>query len=238
MVNRIHYAIDHLITFNEESASKSLENLQNPPATPPSLSFLSAKVLNRQIKGVFHFLQKELQKGVLDEFDKELRQKNKDDWALYLCTFLVLCMCAEEIQVATDGIVLKIISDEGGDPTKPSRARQVGIEVCSRIERYVLGHSWILVHGKLNGVLRKPNIFIHGCPIDDESGHTESVVNLVDDIRQIITDHSEGPALLGGILADQSQKTTYSRRQETSTSAALRKRSENTKVFAGTIQEG
>ena len=209
MVNRIRYVIDHFINFSEESAYVALGNLQDPPATPLSTSNLSARVLSRQLKAVFHSLQEELQKEVLEQSNKELNEKNKDDWPLCLCILLVLCMCVEGIQAAVDGFVLKTISDDGGDATKPCVIRQVGIEVCCNLEEYVLAHCWNLVRRKLNGVLRKPGIFKHGFPISDESGYAESVVNLVNDIRQVMADHSEWSALLCGLHANQPQKKRY-----------------------------
>ena len=192
MVNSIHYIKGILITFSEDSASKVLENLHNPPANPPQ--FLSAKLLSHQLKGAFTYILGDLQKRVLQDFHWELQPKQKNNWAICLCTFLVLCICVEQIQVTLDGFVLDKISQEVKDPLAANKLRECGVEVCRRLDKCVLEHFWILVQGKLNGITRKHNIFIYGCSIDDGPSHKQSEVDLVNDIYQIMTDFSMSPA--------------------------------------------
>jgi hypothetical protein len=184
MVNRLHYAKAQLLTFSEDSASEALKNLQNPPAIPLPPN-LSARMMNRQIKGGFHLVLEDLQPKVIDDFDWELRHKRKDTWALCLCTFLVLCLCVEEIQVAVDGFAQYKISNEGGNPTL---IRQFATEICRRLEKETLGHTWYLLTGKMDG-LKRHNPFRYGFSADDKSTRSVSEIKLVNDLRQIMSDH-------------------------------------------------
>jgi hypothetical protein len=186
MVNRIQYVKGIRIAFSEDSASKAVENLINPPANLPSGPFLSARTLNRQIKGILNLLLEDLQKDFLDEFDWELRRKENDTWALCLCSYLAFAMCVERLQIAVDGFVQFQISKGDRDP---KLIQQYGTEICRRLEKCTLEHAWLLLTGKLRSLLKTNNPFKYGVPKEKNSSKNESEMNLVNDLRQIMIDH-------------------------------------------------
>jgi hypothetical protein len=173
------------IIFNEGSATNAVSNLQHQSEIPP-LPSLSARVLNRQIKGVMNILLEDLTKEVLQELDWQLRQKETETWMICLCTFLVLYMCAEEIQVAVDAFVIFKAPSEDRYPNPIS---QRGTEVCSKLEKETLEHSWLLLNGILKRILKKCNPFRYGYGLEDEPGQNEAEVKLVKDLRRLMMDH-------------------------------------------------
>jgi hypothetical protein len=131
-------------------------------------------------------LLEDLTKEVLEGLDKQLRQKKTKAWAICLCIFLVLCMCAEEIEVAVDAFVIFKASSEDGHPNP---IVQDGTEACGKLEKETLEHSWLLLNGILKRILKKHNPFRYGYGIGDEPSQNEAEVNLVKDIRQLMIDH-------------------------------------------------
>jgi hypothetical protein len=188
IIHSLHYIKGVLITFCEDSASKALRNLRNPPANPPSLRHLSARILNRQIKGILNLLLQDLQKQLLEDFDWELKRLEKETWLLCLSTYLVFCMCIEQVQLAVDGFVEYRISNRRGDT---NYILQCGTGICRRLEICAIRHSSILLGGKLKHILKKHNVFKYGFPVDGEMDHSESEINLINSLRQIGVDYGE-----------------------------------------------
>lgn len=186
MVNRLHYVLGQTITFSADSIVEAITSLQNIATNLPSLSHVSARVLTRQMKGAMNDLLNDLTKELLDQYNWELRHKRPETWLLCLLTHLILCMCAEQVQTAVDGFIFLRISHGGGDPTT---IRRCGTEVCRRLETVTLDHSWDLIRGKLKTLLRKRNPFKYGYQIDESGIQKESELNLVNEFRQIMSDH-------------------------------------------------
>lgn len=183
MVNRIHYVKAQYLTFSEDSGSEALKNLQNPLEFPPPLDFLTAIIMNSQIKAALNSLLEDQQKGLIEEFDWELRRKGNDTWAICLCAYLVISLTVEELQVAVDGFA-QFKTSKGGDPIL---IHNYATEICRRLEKNVLEHAWFLLHSKING-LKKRNSFVHGFPAG-ESNRSKSEVKLIQDLGQIMSDH-------------------------------------------------
>ena len=185
MMNRIHYVMGRRIVFSKDSAFNAVSSLQHKTGIPP-LPSLSSRVLTRQIKGVMTLLLEDLTKEVLQELDEQLRQKKTEAWTICLCTFLVLCMCAEDIQVAVDAFVIFKASREDGHS---SPIVQSGTEACGKLEKECLEHSWLLLDVILKRILKKDNPFRYCCKIEAEPGQIGAEVKLVKDLRQLMMDH-------------------------------------------------
>jgi hypothetical protein len=184
-MNRIHYVMSRQIVFNKDSAFNAVSSLQHKSEIPP-LPSLSSRVLTRQIKGVMTLLLEDLTIEVLQELDGQLRQKETETWAICLCTFLVLCMCAEEIQVAVDAFVIFKASREDGHSSPIDHS---GTRVCGKLEKESLEHSWLLLNGILKRILKKDHPFRYGCEIEAEPGQNGAEMKLVKDLRQLMIDH-------------------------------------------------
>lgn len=188
VIHGIHYIKGVLITFYGDSASKALRNLQNPPANLPSLRHLSARLLNRQIKGILNHLLEDLQKLFLEDFDSEIKRLEKDNWLLCLCTNFVFVMAIELVQVAVDGFVEHQISKQIGDPDYILRC---GTEICRRLETCAVNHSSLVITHKVKHILKKHNVFKHGFTVDDGMEYSESEANLINSLRCIIAEHGK-----------------------------------------------
>ena len=127
MVNCIHYVMSRIITFSDDSAHEAIGSLQNPPTVLLSQRTISARLLNRQIKGAMNLLLQELTRDLLEGLNWEVRRKTRESWALCFCANLILCMCVEQLQVAIDALVIYKISCEGRDPALTHKS---GIEIC------------------------------------------------------------------------------------------------------------
>lgn len=185
MVNRLHYILGQTITFSDESVSEAVRSLQNVATNLPPLSRLTARVLAKQMKGAMNDLLEDLTKELLDKFNWNLRNNEPETWALCLLTHLILCMCAELVQVQVDAFIVFRI-DGGGDPVT---IRQIGTEVCRRLEMVTLEHSWELIRGKLKTLLRKRNPFKYGYQLNEGGVQNEAELNLVNDFLQLKIDH-------------------------------------------------
>jgi hypothetical protein len=186
MMNRIQYVMGRRIVFNEDSAFNAVSSLQHQSETPP-LPSLSSRVLTRQIKGVMNLLLEDLTTEVLQELDSQLRRKKTGPWIICLCTFLVLCMSAEDIQVAVDGFAVFKASSQDGHPNS---IVQDGTEACGKLEKEALEHSWLLLNGILKRILKRGNPFRCRDGMKHEPGQNEAEVNLLKDLRQLMTEHS------------------------------------------------
>jgi hypothetical protein len=189
MMNRIQYVMGRHIVVNSNSSLNHVESLEHQSEFPPMAS-LSARVLTRQIKGIMNLLLEDLTKKVLQELDWQLRKRGTEYGLIYLCTFLVLCMCAEELQVAIDGFVLfKSSSKSPSGDGDPSHIVQRGTEACSKLEKETIENSWILLNAILKRILKKHNPFRYRSEMECEPGQNEAKANLMKDLRQLMVDH-------------------------------------------------
>lgn len=97
-------------------------------------------------------------------------------------------MCIEQVQLAVDGFAEFQISNRMGDA---NYIVQCATEICRRLETCAVQHSSILIGGKLKHVLKKHNVFKHGFRMEDKLDYTESEINLVNSLREIMTEHSK-----------------------------------------------
>lgn len=188
MISQIHYVMGEKIHFTPDSMSKVKESLPNLRKISPGPYSPSSRVLGRQIKGAMKLLSGELTREVLVDLTWELKQKKPESWTLCLCIHLILCICVEELQASIDAFVNFKISEGAKDP---KYVRDCGAEVCRRLEKKTLLHSSLLLDGVLKGILRNHNPFKNGCSINDESIQSQAQVVLIQELRQLISDHSK-----------------------------------------------
>ncbi len=199
MVNRLHYVLGSNIYFSLDSIDQAVTRLQNAATDLPSRSRISARVLTKQIKWAMNDLLEEFMTDLLDQYNKELLAKRPETWLLCLMTHLVLSMCAEQVQSQVDSFIPFQISKGGCDPVT---LRKCGTEVCRRLENVVLEHSWDLIRGKLKTLLKKRNPFKYGYQVEEGDLPKETEVNLVNEIRQVMMEHSKYCPEQGDLFAD------------------------------------
>ena len=192
MVDRIYYVKSGYILFSDSSAPKVLESLRNPPKVTPE--YLTSRMLNRQIKGVFNLSLEDLQPQVLVEFST-LKDKNRNNYLPYLCVLLVICMCVEGLQIAIDAFAIKAIkavenlnADAFTLKAKKAEFRKWAEENCIELEKCAY-HAWVFLSGYMKLNLKNKTNFLNGFPRGSHSRYTEAEVKFIDDLCQIITEN-------------------------------------------------
>lgn len=146
----MHYCMTKLVTFTSDSAAFLLQKqwyLSN--TTYDVSSYLSSRLLNRQIKLAIHQLLKETQANTLKCLEKELRKRSRSAWPRAFCVLLILCLCTEDIQIAADTF---ITHPEDGDEFKREESHKMcrGLEIFHE-ECAKLFHDVFATTKRLNG---------------------------------------------------------------------------------------
>lgn len=113
MLHGIHYYLKSFITLTEESARKVYPAMQALGAAREP--YLSSRLLNRQIKYAMHNLSREITLEVLEGLERTMRMRTKDSWGIAFCAFLVLCLCMEGLQIASDTYVICDMKEAGAN---------------------------------------------------------------------------------------------------------------------------
>lgn len=175
--------MNRIFAFTDDSAVKAIQSLQNPSTVLPHQPFISAALLNKQIKVAINLLLEDYIGDLFEGLERKSR-KNRASWAICFCTNLILCILVEQVQIAIDAIVVyKISSGEDAADTRKS-----GITTCQALEELPMKYSWTL----FDGIQRKYNPIKHGCPVDNNSGQNQGEADLVNSIRQLAHDHGIG----------------------------------------------
>ena len=129
-----------LITFSDDSARNIYRQLA---PEEPQHEYLSSRLLSRQIKYVMHKLHREITLTVLNDLERSLRSRTKDSWGTSFCTLLILCLCIEGLQTATDTMVICDMRErgEGSD-----YCRNQSVTACEELEEYPFGQPVKLFH--------------------------------------------------------------------------------------------
>jgi hypothetical protein len=187
----MHFFMSRIITFTKDSAKKVIDSLQRPMQRPYKQS-RSSKLLMHQIKREMHGLQYEMTMKVLEGLEKELKSRSRANWATSFCVILILCMCMELTQVALDGAVVQAILEKRGS-NKLSESREDGFAICRQLDYRVFEECkeiFHIVHKSKPGRNERGGRFN---PIRDGiDGDTSQGIDeeqLVNDVRQIMTDH-------------------------------------------------
>lgn len=191
MLHAMHYFMSRIIIFTEESAEKAVEGLRNPH----TLNFaetLSSTLLDLQIKQAMQELVSDTTKVVLEELEKTLSKcKSKPAfWADIFCVVLILCICIEAVQVASDGHAMAAL---GHDP----RWTQSRMEICRELDEIPFTGLTQLFHmayktpkASLKGRVGFNPIGV-GVMVDKKEDITPQMVKLFHDIKTIIAEHGE-----------------------------------------------
>ena len=180
----IQYAMSRRFTFNQQTAALATARLRNPSTVIASQQDISARVLNRQLKGALKILYKEQLKELLQRLENEYKVKTRKSWVLCFCTNLILCLIVAQLQIASDGLVMYNISTKGEDPVL---AIEGGSKCCEQLEELPVKYSWTMFFG----LYKSYNPIKNGLPPDDESGQNEGEAELINIFAQMIRDNGK-----------------------------------------------
>jgi hypothetical protein len=169
-------------TFSQPCAATAIARLQNPSTVIASQPGISARVLNRQLKGALNILCEELLRELLQGLDAEYKHKTRKSWVLCFCANLILCLIVELLQIAIDGLVIYNISEKGEDP---ARAIESGTKSCEQLEELPMKYYWTMFFG----MYKSYNPFKNGLPPDNGSNQNEGEAELINTFVQMISDN-------------------------------------------------
>lgn len=190
----MYFFMSRIIDFTEDSAKKVAENLR-PPVQSPYGHSVSSKLLTHQIKREMNILQYELTLEILEKLQTELRRRSKASWATSFCVILILSMCMEAVQVSVDGFIVQKMLENDGTNTLPA-SRSDGFEIARRLDHLAFKDCIDIFHmiyrsGESTTGSNKGgfNPIRDGIEMDRAQGIDEDTVQLVNEIRRIMSDH-------------------------------------------------
>jgi hypothetical protein len=180
-----------ILVFTDGSADAAINCLNRPTRLPYNRT-LTSKVITLQIKQVMHKLVRGQTSELLGWLQTTMCSNNprKGDWASSFCAILILCMCAEMVQSATDLKTVHMMSEEGY--IKLSRAKSM--EECREMPiSYFIGlfHS-IFRSFQRTGIRKNErgfNPIRDGLTVGNKKDLEEPITQLVDDILHILAEH-------------------------------------------------
>jgi hypothetical protein len=190
----MHYFMGRVLVVVESSGLEARRNLLLSPDIVYDVG-VPSRVLSRQIKHVMHLLLHDLTRDVLEDLEKALRTKSKASWAPCLCTILLLCMCAEEVQASFHGFAVHSSKGKGGSAI----SHEDGIEISRKLENLLFADCKVLFHyiyksgkksfGRKNE--RGFNPILDGFQVDESKGLTQEMYDLADEIHEILRIHGK-----------------------------------------------
>lgn len=176
-------------TFSQQTAASATARLGNSSTVIASQPDISARVLNRQLKGALKILYEEQLSDLLQGLENEYKIKARMSWVLCFCTNLILCLIVAQLQIAADGLVMYNISTKGEDPV---RTIESGSKSCQQLEELPIKYSWTMFFG----LYKSYNPVKNGLPPDDDSGQNEGEAELINTFAEMISNngnHSPQP---------------------------------------------
>jgi hypothetical protein len=196
MLHAMHCFMSRIITFTKDSAEKAVETLRRPQLFPFAQA-LTSTVLNLQVKQAKQSLHREITREVLQELEKAmLGHKTKAHWAEIFCVLLVLCICIEAVQVASDSYAIAALG-------KFSDCRLSRTKICQALDDMPFKDLTGLFHMvyktyKTKGNQKSQigfNPIHNGLEVYRDEGITQQMVDLVNEIKEIMTTHGRVPLL-------------------------------------------
>ncbi|KAI2630851.1 hypothetical protein GGR54DRAFT_173434 [Hypoxylon sp. NC1633] len=126
----VHYVLTRQLCLTEATSA----SLRHTGLLPQNNPWLTARVLNRQVKAALdEMLLKEMQ-SLFDGFSKSLKPKLRREWAPCLGAFLVLCLFMETVETAADTFVVSQNEIAIRNRSKPEYRRDFALALCREID--------------------------------------------------------------------------------------------------------
>jgi hypothetical protein len=143
----MHFFMRTLITFTPESAAMlaRAHGAFRGVGCPPN-KYQSSRLLGRELKYFMHNIHKPNLGKVLGEFETYLKKQEAAVWPVCFLVVLILCLCTEDIQIATNNF----ISNE----TKIFDQSRPGYHECLELEKLPFAqifHDAFGTHKKATG---------------------------------------------------------------------------------------
>jgi hypothetical protein len=133
--------MSNLTTFSEESVGKIYSTLFSTSTLPTS--YVSSRLLNKQIKFVMHILHHETTQLVLEDLERSLCSRTRSSWGPSFCAILIPCLCIEELQNSVDIMVVCEMQEKG---EKALYTRYQSYKACKELDDYPFQNFKKLFH--------------------------------------------------------------------------------------------
>jgi hypothetical protein len=178
----MHVFMRTLITFTPESAEMlaTADGTFRGAVCPPS-RYQSSRLLGRELKYFMHKIHRSNLGKVLVGFENYLKKQDATMWPVCFCVVLILCLCTEDIQIATNNF----ISTE----TKNFDQSRPGYDECLNLEKLPfaqLFHDAFGTHKKPTGHGNKSSfnpIINHR---ESQTDWSQNARNMARRIREVI----------------------------------------------------
>jgi len=202
MIHIGHLFKDTTITLTEASC---INSRTCPPTSLPKNSETNvvSKLLNRQLKCAMNEVIQRYTGEVLRDLEKLLTTRSEKNWATCFCVISILCICMENVQNAIDGFVMYLRTG-GSDGAVPSSTD--GITLCQILDDCAFAHLIIQFHFLYKSEqppTSKSGIFNpiqNGAKVDPSIGIDHGEVNLVHDMRHIISRYGQSKRVRIGLF--------------------------------------
>jgi len=180
------------ITYTSSCAERLIQFLRAPSLRVWETSYISG-VLNKQLKSAMSTIIQDSTREVLEKLEKELKRRGKKVWADCFCTICILFLCAEEVQIATQGFIMHNIANGYGGSTSSDE----GVETCKNLDIHPFTHLMELFHGVYHSrkqpIRHRPshvfNPLRDGVEAYNNNDFDQSSVDLVNGVRLLIFQH-------------------------------------------------
>lgn len=106
------YTMQYLMSHHLTMTPQCVESLRHVNPVAASGPWMTARLLNRQVKAVVDGLIVDGVTALFDEFGKMLKRRGKAEWAPCTAAFLVFCLLMESIQASADVFAISEIEIE------------------------------------------------------------------------------------------------------------------------------
>lgn len=177
--------MSRIIIFTKASAVEAVSRLRGP-TTRNYLPVVTSQLINLQVKQAMHGWLCDMTAKVLEGLDAALApmlQRTKAAWADHFCTVLILCICIEAVQVASDGHVMAALRK---DPVSPLNR----VTTCRELDEGAYTHFTDLFH-TFYKTQKKVNPIRDGLKANESDGITQQMEDLVLEIKDIMKRHGK-----------------------------------------------
>ncbi|KAK3692621.1 hypothetical protein B0T22DRAFT_19934 [Podospora appendiculata] len=128
------YAMHHVMSRHLCLTRQTIINLGASKLVPQNETFVTPRVLNRQIKSVIDEMMIKEMTALFENFSKSLKPKSRREFAPCLAAFLVLCLFMEAVEAAADTFVMTDNEIALRTPHKPSWKRSFALAINREVE--------------------------------------------------------------------------------------------------------
>ncbi|KAK0621474.1 hypothetical protein B0T17DRAFT_534179 [Bombardia bombarda] len=188
------YAMHHVMSQQLCLTRQTIINLAATKLVPQNQTWVTPRVLNRQIKSVIDEMLIKEMTALFEHFSKSLKPKSRREWAPCLAAFLVLCLFMESVEAAADTFVISEteIGIRSGRGYASEWKRSFALGINQEIENLPFKqfafqfHQIYQTHSRDSGT-RSFNPLVDDLCLDEHRGEMgDGVDEMVDGLRDIL----------------------------------------------------